>query len=79
MGNKSCLPLVTIFDSHVVVSPVNIEFGENIGVSQFIYKIREERKGVGITDGVFIDIMVVLARTESSVFLFDKEEGGCLR
>ena len=79
MGNKSCLPLVTIFDSHVVVSPANIEFGEDFGISQFIYEIRDERKWVGITDGVFIDITVVLARTESSVFLFDKEEGECLR
>ena len=40
--------------------------------------MRDEGKGVGVTDGMFIDVLVVLARAESSVLLFDEEERGCL-
>ena len=29
-------------------------------------------------NGVFVDISVVLTQAESSIFLFDKEEGRCL-
>ena len=32
-------------------------------------------RGVGVADGVFIDVSVVLAGAESSVLLFDEEEG----
>ena len=79
MGDEGCLPLVTIFDSYVVVSPANIELGEDFGISQFIYEIGDEGKGVGVTDGMFVDIAVVLAGAKSSIFLFDEEEWGCLR
>ena len=33
VGDKGGFPLVTIFDSYVVVPPPNIEFGEDFGVS----------------------------------------------
>ena len=78
MGNEGCFPLVAILDSHVVVSPMNVEFGEDFGISQFVDEIRDEGKGVGVTDGMFVDISVVLARAKSSVLLFNEGEGGCL-
>ena len=31
-GYKSSLPLVTVLDAYVVVSPTNIEFGEDFGI-----------------------------------------------
>ena len=33
VGNEGCLPLVTILDSHIVVSPTNVELGEDFGIS----------------------------------------------
>ena len=33
MGDKGCLPLVTILYSYVVVPPLNIKLGENFGVT----------------------------------------------
>ena len=74
MGDEGGFPLVSVFDSYIVISPPNIEFGEDLSVSQFIYEVRDERKGVGVADGVFIDVAVVLARAESSILLFDEEE-----
>ena len=33
MVDKGCLPLMAVFDSHVVVSPTNVKFGEDSGIS----------------------------------------------
>ena len=78
MGDEGGFPLVSVFDPYIVVSPPNIEFGEDLSVLQFIYEVGDERKGVGVADGVFVDVAVILARAESSVFLFDEEERGGL-
>ena len=78
MGNEGCLPLVAVLDLHVVVSPANIKLGENFGISQLIHKVGDEGERVGVMNGVFIDIMVVLAGAESSILFFDEKERGGL-
>ena len=78
MGDEGRFPLVAILDMDVVISPMNIEFGEVVSVFQLVHEVRDERKGVGVTDGVFIEVSVVLAGVEFSVFLFDEEERGRL-
>ena len=78
VGNEGCLPLVAIFDSYIVVSPADVELSENLGVSQLVHEIRDEGKGVGVADGMFVDVMIVLAWAESSDLLFDKEKRGGL-
>ena len=75
MGNKGCFPLVTVLDPYVVVPPSDVELGEDLGVSQFIHEIRDKREGVGVMDGMFVDVTIVLAGAKSSVLLFDEEEG----
>ena len=74
MGDEGRFPLVAILDLYIVVSPPNIEFGEDLSVSQFIYEVGDKGKGVGVADGVLVDVAIVLAWTESSIFLFDEEE-----
>ena len=74
VGDEGCLPLMTVFDSYVVIPPPYVELGEDLGISQFVHEIRDEGEGVGVTDGVFIDISIVLAGAKSSIFLFDEEE-----
>ena len=78
VSDEGRLPLVAIFDSYVVVPPADVELSENFSISQFIYEVGDERKGVGIADGVFVDVAVILAGAESSIFLFDEEERGGL-
>ena len=78
VGDKGCFPLVTIFDTDVVISLVNIEFGEVVSVFQLVHEVRDEREGVGVMGSVFVEVAVVLAGAEFSVFLLDKEERGCL-
>ena len=43
--DEACFPLVAILDVDVVVSSMNIEFGEVMSVFQLFYKIRDEEKG----------------------------------
>ena len=76
--DESHLPLVAILDADVVVSPSNVEFGEVVSVFQLVHEVGNERKGVVVTGGVFVEVTVVLARAEFAVLRLDKEEGGCL-
>ena len=56
MSNESCLPLVAVLDVDVVVSPTNIEFGEVASIFQPIHEVRDEREGVSVMSGVFVEI-----------------------
>ena len=78
VSNEGRLPLVTIFDADVVVPPVNIELSEVASVFQLVHEVRDEREGVGVTGGIFVEVLVVLAGVKFAIFLFDKEERGCL-
>ena len=78
VSDECCLPLVAIFDVDIVVSPSNVELGEVVSIFQLVHKVGDEEKGVGIAGGVFIEVPVILARTEFSILLLDDEEGGCL-
>ena len=72
-------PLVTIFDADIIVPPSNVKFSKVMSVFEFIHEVRDEGKGVGIAGGVFIEVSVVLAGAELTIFLLDKEERRCLR
>ena len=74
VGDESSLPLVTIFNVDIVVPPTNIKFREDLSILEFVNKVGNQGKGVGILDYVFIEVPIVLAGTESTIFLFDKEE-----
>ena len=39
VGDKGCLPLVSISDADIVVSPSDVEFGEDLGVFYLIDEI----------------------------------------
>ena len=78
MHDEGHFPLVTIFDMDIVVSPMNVKLGEVVNIFQLVHEVRDERERIGITGGMFIEVVVILARAEFPVFLFDKEEGGGL-
>ena len=78
MGDEGSLPLMSVFDLDIIVSPSDIELGEDFRPLKFINEVRNEGKRVCIMDGVFIDIVIVLTGSEATVLLFNKEERGCL-
>jgi len=78
-SSESGLPLVGLLDSNIVVSPSDIEFREVTRMFERINKIGDMRKRVSVLDGMRVDISIILAGTECSILLQDKEEGGCLQ
>ena len=78
MCDEGRLPLVAVFDTDIIVSPMNVELSEVASVLQLVHKVGDERKGVGVASSMFIEIPVILARTEFSIFLLDEEERGRL-
>ena len=78
VDDESGFPLMSVLDSDIVVSPLDVKFGEDFHSLEFVDEVRNEWKGICITDCVFIDIAVILARTKATIFLFNEEEGGCL-
>src|SRR5882724_11233805 len=76
---KGCLPLVSIRDSHVVVSPSDVQFGEVLlfASSHCIEDVGDQGQGVGVLHGQHVKLMVVLNETEASVpFLNEEDRGG---
>ena len=69
---------MTILDSDIVVSPMNVKLGEVVSVFQLVHEVGDEGEGVSVTSGVFVEVPVILARTKFSILFLDKEEGRCL-
>ena len=68
-----------IFDMDIVVSSSDVELGEMFCIFEFVDKVRDKGKGIGISDGMLIQVAVVLAGVEFPILLFDKEKGESLR
>jgi len=79
VGNKGGLPLMSIFDADVVVAPSDVKLSEDFCISEFVDEVGNQGKGIGVSNGVFVEIPVVLAWAKSSILLCDEEERGCLR
>ena len=54
MRDEGSLPLVAIFDVHIVVSPADVKLGEQFGIFEFVNEVRDERESVGISGGMFV-------------------------
>ena len=78
VGDKGSLPLVSVLDSNIVVSPSDIKFGEYFGIFELINEVRDQREGISISDSVFIEVSIVLTGAESSILFLYEEEGGGL-
>ena len=78
MSDEGGFPLVSVFDADVIVAPSNVEFGEDFGIPEFIDEVGDQGKGVSITNGMLVEVPVILAGAKSSVFLLYEEEGGGL-
>ena len=78
VGNESGFPLMSVFDSDVVVSPSDVKLGKEFCSLEFINEIGDERERVCVSDGMLVDVAIVLTRSEAAIFLFNKEERRCL-
>ena len=73
-GDKRCFPLVFFLNANVIITPSHIKLGEKGGIFHVIDQLRDKGKWIPIVDGVAVKISIILARTESSILLWDEEE-----
>ena len=78
-SSESGLPLVGLLNPNIVVSLSDIEFRKVSRMFERVDEVRNTRKGIGVLDGMRIDVTVILARVERSILLWHKEKGGRLR
>ena len=78
VDDESHLPLVSVLNANIVVSPSNVKLGKVPGIFEFVDKVRDEGEGVCVVDGMLIQIAVILAGAEFPILLFDEEERGGL-
>jgi len=78
-SSESGLPLVSLLNPNIVISPLNIEFREVTRVFESVNEVGDMRKRVSVLDHMRIYIAVILAGTEHAILLQDKEERGCLQ
>ena len=65
---------IALFDSYVIVSPSNVQLGEDMCSREAICEVSDEGEGVLVLDGIRIEAPVVLYRSQLSVsFLYEKE------
>ena len=74
-SNESGLPLILLPDVNVVISPMNVELGEQGGLLHVINEFQDEGEWVGISDSVGVQVVIILAWVKGSVLLWYEEEG----
>ncbi len=73
------LPLVSLPDSHIVISPPHIQLRKVPGTLQTQHEIVHQRKRVLVLYCDGVQVPIVLDRPERSILLFYEEEGCCER
>ena len=73
-SDECCFPLVFLPNANVVIAPSNIKFGEQCGVLHIIDQLRDEGKRIPIANSVGIEISIILARSQGSVFFGHEEK-----
>jgi hypothetical protein len=74
--DERCFPLVSIVYLYVVISPADVELGEQTGSSDSCNELGDEWEWCGVSAGPFVELSVVLYWSEFPVLLFDEEEWG---
>ncbi len=62
MAFKGGFPFVTMFDTNVVVTPVDIEFHKIVRRLKFVYKVQNEGEQEGVFYCDIVELSVILDR-----------------
>jgi hypothetical protein len=73
------LPSIIRVDEDIIVSPADVHFSKEFGISEFVDQRRNQWEGISILDCPFINVSIVLARSHRAVLLSNKEESAGLR
>ena len=73
-GDERRFPLIFLPDVDIVITPLNIKFGEQCGVLHVIDQLRDEGERISIVNSVGVEISIILTRSQGSVLLRYKEK-----
>ena len=62
-GDERCFPLIFLSDVDIVITPSNIEFGEQCGVLHVIDQLRDEGKRISVANSMGVEISIILTRS----------------
>ena len=70
-GFEGSFIFVAFFYTDIVISPVNVEFGEETFLCQIVNEFRNKGKWIFVGNCPFVQISVVLYGVEFAIFLLD--------
>ena len=73
-GDERRFPLIFLSDADIVITPSNIEFGEQCGVLHVINQLRDEGERIPVVNSVGVEISIILTRSQGSVLLGYEEK-----
>ena len=73
--DKCSLVFIAFFDADIVEAPADIYLREVVRAFQLVHQLRDQRQWVTVFDCHVVQAPVVLDRSQTTTFLFDKEEG----
>ena len=73
--DEHSLPFVPFLNLDVIVPPSYIYLGEVLSSFQLVDESQDEGERIGVLNCVLIEVPIVLARVEPSIFCLNKEEG----
>src|SRR5882724_65767 len=73
---KSCLPLISFTNPHIVVSPSDIQLGEvfHLGFGHAVEDVWDKGQRVGVLYGHHIELSIILDKVETPILIFDEED-----
>jgi len=79
VGTESRLPFISGLDAYIIEAPMDVEFREVLGSAELRDEFGDERERVLVFDSYSVQRAIVLDQSERTIFLLNKEHGGCNR
>jgi hypothetical protein len=67
-------PFIAMFNTDVVITPADVEFGKIAGALKFIDEVRNKRKWGGVFYRDVVEVAVILDRAEFAILFSNEKE-----
>jgi len=69
MSSRGSLGNIYLFHTYLAVARMKIQFSEELGATQFIQEVINERNGEFVFDGKFVEVTKVMTHSPRTFFL----------
>ena len=74
MSSKGGFPAILFKNLEVVITIMEVQFGEKLGTLEMVYEVGDEGERVGVVDCLCIDIAIVLDHAFGPILFGDEED-----